>query len=79
MDSNLLRTKIAALVGTCSAASCSPGSSDSPGSSGSLEGPEIGRLAPSSEVCNGNTYALVSGLHLPNPVHGAVPSIERRP
>jgi hypothetical protein len=64
-DANLLRTKIAALVTACSAASCSPGSSGSQESSDSLEGAE----PPSSEVCNGNTYALVSGLHLLNPVH----------
>jgi hypothetical protein len=68
-DAQLLRTKIAGLVAACSAASCSPGPSTSHDSSSSLEGPEIGREAPSSEVCNGNNYALVSGLHLPKPVH----------
>jgi hypothetical protein len=68
-DAHLLRTRIAGLVAACSAASCSPGPSGSQDWSGSLEGPEIGREPPSSEVCNVNTYALVSGLHLPNPVH----------
>jgi hypothetical protein len=68
-DADLLRTRIAALVAACSAASCSPGSSGSQDPSGSLEGPEIGSEAPSSEVCNVNTYSLVSGLHLPKPVH----------
>jgi hypothetical protein len=65
-NANLLPARIAALVASCSAASCSPGLSDP---QGSLEGPEIGKYAPSPEVCNVNTYALVSGLHLPQPVH----------
>lgn len=65
-SADLLRARIAALVASCSAASCSPGLSDS---QGSLEGPEIGSATPASEVCNVNTYALVSGLHLPKPVH----------
>jgi hypothetical protein len=62
-DATLLRTRIAGLVASCSATSCSQYSSDS------LERPEIGRVAPSSEVCDVSTYALVSGLHLPKPVH----------
>jgi hypothetical protein len=43
--------------------------SGSQDASGSLEGPEIGTYAPSSAVCNVSTYSLVSGLHLPKPVH----------
>jgi hypothetical protein len=75
-DADLLRTRIAALVATCSAAACSPGASGSGDSSGSPKDaetgashPEVGRQAPSSEVCNVSTYALVFGLHLPKPVH----------
>jgi hypothetical protein len=68
-DADLLRTRIAALVASCSAAACSPATSGSQDSPVSLADPEIGRDAPSSEVCNVNAYALVSGLHLPNPVH----------
>jgi hypothetical protein len=68
-NADLLRTRIAGLVAACSAASCSPGPSGSQDSSGSLEGPAIGKDAPSAAVCNVNTYALVSGLHLPKPVH----------
>jgi len=67
-EADLLRTRIAAIVASCSAAACSPGVSSSD-SSGSFEGPEIGRDAPPSEVCNVSSYALVSGLHLPEPVH----------
>lgn len=68
-DAALLRTRIAGLVAACSAVSCSPGPWESQGSSGALEDPEVGSEAPSSQLCNGSTYALVSGLHLPNPVH----------
>lgn len=73
----LLRVRIAAIVASCSAASCSqpdpymldarPSGTLDAGGSGALDPVEVGRDAPTSAICDPD-YSRVAGLHLPEPV-----------